>query len=180
MRKLIKPFVAVAVILVIFGTIYIVVQQQLRMVANDPQIQLAEDGAALLASGTGPGSIATGNVIIGKSLAPFVIVYDKSGHVVAGNGYLDGRVPTIPFGVLQAANNKQYNAVTWQPQDGIRIATVNVKAGDYYVLSGRSLAEVEAREQSALQGTMAGLLGALLIISGWNAYSMRKGLRPEA
>jgi hypothetical protein len=60
-------------------------------------------------------------------------------------GYLDGKIPIVPLGVLENSKGKDYNFVTWQPKSGVRIASVSVSAKNYYVLSGRSLKEVEKR-----------------------------------
>lgn len=138
---------------IVFGTIYGAAQQTLRMSANDPQIQLAEDAAASLNKGTDPQEFAKTKVDIAKSAAPFLIIYDKSGHVVAGSGTLDNHSPTIPLGVLKSSDKKDYNAVTWQPespQKKIRLASVNVSANGYYVTAGRSLKEVESRDQKIM------------------------------
>ena len=154
----------VFIITVIFGTIYTTTQQILRESANDPQIQLAEDAAAALNSGKQPSDIVSGKVDINNSLAPFVIIYDKNGNVVAGNGYLDDQLADPPFGSLEASSNKTYNAVTWAPYSNVRVATVSVSANDYYVFSGRSLREVEIRENNLLKISGLGWLASILMI----------------
>ena len=54
------------------GFTYLGVQQSYRSGLNDPQVQLAEDGAARLDEGATPASVAgTGSVDIARSLAPF-------------------------------------------------------------------------------------------------------------
>jgi len=160
MKKLTILLAIPLLLTIVFGTVYATTQQMSRQSANDPQIQLAEDAAARLDQGADPTSvIGGGNVDIAKSLAPFVIVYDTSGHVVAGTGYLDGNIPAVPSGVLTSAQGKPYNAVTWQPQTGVRIASVTVHAKNYSVLSGRSLTEVEKRDNTIL----------LLVTCGWLA-----------
>lgn len=151
-------------ITVVFGTAYVLVQQSLRLGANDPQIQIAEDTAAKLNSGTQIDSLATSIIDISHSLTPFVVLYDKSGQPVAGSGYLNGKLPNIPKGVLTAANGKTYNAVTWQPQSTTRIAAVAVSSNDYYVVSGRSLHEVESRESTILKLTALGWTLAMLVL----------------
>lgn len=155
----------VAVVIVIFGTIYTVVQQAQRNDANYPQIQLAEDTAAQIKSGSDP-YIASLNppVDMRTSLAPFTIVYDKAGHPLSGSGYLNSKVPNAPSGILTAALGKTYNAVTWQPQKDVRIAAVTVTAKGYYVLSGRSLTEVEKNETHTLQLTAIGGIIALVLL----------------
>jgi hypothetical protein len=164
MKKQFPWFGAAVVLIIIFGTMYGVVQQAQRHAANSPQIQIAEDTAAALNKGTKPAALAAGKVSLNASLAPFTIIYDKSGRIVAGNGYLDGRVPSVPYGVLRAANNQAYHFVTWQPQDGVRIAAVTVVADNYYALSGRSLKEVEANENVTFQFVLLGGIASLVVI----------------
>jgi hypothetical protein len=144
-RKNLLFTIAVFLLIIIFGTVAVVAQQIQRDAADYPQVQLAEDTAASLNAGTRPSQLTVGHVDMNNSLTPFVIVYSKTGQAIAGNGYLDNRrtPPSIPRGVLTAASGKVYHFVTWQPEDGVRIAAVTIDARDYYVLSGRSLTEVE-------------------------------------
>jgi len=135
--------------------VYVVVQQSLRQGANDPQIQIAEDAAMALSNGqTTQAVIPTTSVDLTRSLAPFVMVFDNTGKVVASSGELHGQPPNLPFGVLDNAMENGENRVTWQPEAGVRIASVVVpytanQVITGYVLAGRSLREVEDRETQA-------------------------------
>lgn len=165
-RKVITYLAIVGVIVVIFGTIYAVVQQVQRSDANYSQIQMSEDMAAQIDSAKDPHIASTLTPVdMRASLAPFSIVYDKKGNVVSGSGYLDKKVPAASVGMLENSKGKTYNAVTWQPADGVRIASVTVatKSG-YYVLSGRSLTEVEKNENHTLQLSLIGGILALLVV----------------
>ncbi|MEK7059724.1 MAG: hypothetical protein AAB971_03135 [Patescibacteria group bacterium] len=165
MRRLF-PWLAVLTILVIaFGTIYAVTQQAQRRDANYPQIQLAQDTAAALNRGDVPLVLVHDSIDMAKSLAPFTIIYNKSGKVVIGSGYLNGKIPQVPIGVLDAANGKPYHAITWQPETKVRIAAVAVAAKDYYVLSGRSLTEVEKNKAHTLQLTLIGGLISVMLFA---------------
>ncbi len=142
------------------GTVYLVAQQGLRTGADSPQLQLAEDAARALDAGASPSSV-TGPVTVdvARSLAPFVTAFDQSGKPVASSGQLDGAPPVPPKGVLDAAGAGATNRVTWQPRDGVRIATVTVPWSGGTVMAGRSLREVERLENNAL----------LLVAAGWAA-----------
>ena len=156
MRRLISFFGTIAILIVIFGTMYAVTQRMLRTDANTPQIQLAEDTAANLNANIAPATMTHEKVDIAKSLAPFVNIYDQSGKIIAGSGYLDGTLIAPPKGVLTASDTAAYHAVTWQPRPDTRIAAVTVHSDKYYVLSGRSLKEVEKNEDYTLFLTLAG------------------------
>jgi hypothetical protein len=154
-----------AVISLTCGLIYVSVQQIYRSNANDPQIQMAEDIARALADGQAPeGLLPAQRVDISQSLAPYVIIFDNNGGVVASNARLHGQVPEIPAGVLEYAGGRGQDRVTYQPEPGVRSATVTVAVPNGpggYVLAGRSLREVEARVDRF--GLMLGLgwLGSL-------------------
>src|SRR5512138_1801262 len=132
------------------GLAFGLVQQVLRQGANDPQIQMAEDAAAALNGGASTESLIPKQPVdIARSLAPFVLVYDMSGKPLAGAGLLDGKLPDYPVGALEASKDGGENRVTWQPQPGVRIASIVVPDKVGYVVAGRSLREVEKREDRA-------------------------------
>lgn len=160
-------FILSAIIIntLVFGTIYVVAQQSLRLGANSPQQQLAEDTAAQLNQGVAPESLVQGKVDLKTSLAPFVIIYDQEGKALAGSGYLDSKIPQVPVGVLRHASSNRTNAVTWEPEDGVRLATVSAVANKYYVLSGRSLRQVDKTTETALQLTAVGWLASTAILT---------------
>lgn len=164
MKKLFPWFSAATIIVIVFGTIYSVSQQGQRREANYPQIQLAEDIATELNQGVLPATVVTGKVNMASSLAPFVIVYDLSGQPIAGSGFLNNKLAAVPLGVLVNARGHNYSFVTWQPQVNLRIAAVSVAANKYFVLSGRSLVEVEKNETNSLELSLFGGLLALLAL----------------
>jgi hypothetical protein len=172
MKKLLPWLASLAILVVGFGTVYGAVQQSQRSDANYPQIQMAEDTAAELQHGEFAAAQLAPNIDVAKSLAPFTIIFDKSGKVTQGSGYLNGKVPKAPLGILAAAKGKDYNAVTWQPQKGVRIAAITVAGKDYYVLSGRNLKEVEKNENRTLLLALLGgivsviLLAFIFVVSG--------------
>lgn len=174
--------VAIAfVLIIVFGTIYVAIQQLERADANWPQIQQAEDAATLLNKNQPPRMFSGTYVDVGKSLATFTNVYDLSGNPVTGSGYLDNSLATVPKGILTAANGHEYNAVTWEPASGVRIAAVTVKANNYYVLSGRSLKEVEKNESKTLvYSVLGGLLSLAVAATYFSATRQYKiALRPK-
>lgn len=150
------------------GLIYATVQQVLRSDANDPQIQMAEDAAAALGAGEQVQSfVPVQKIDIATSLASFMIVFDASGNPLASSAQLDGQVPTIPSGIFAYVKQNGEDRVTWQPQPGVRIAAVVTRfQGTHpgFVLAGRSLREVEAREDDLLHLDLLGW-ACLLIVS---------------
>jgi hypothetical protein len=127
---------------------------------------MAEDTASSLAAGTPAASLVSGTTVdLATSLAPFLIVYDTRGAVVASSGSLDGVTPHVASGVLSSARNVGEDRVTWQPAPGVRIAAVVVAYRHGEVLAGRSLREVELRESDALAVTAAGWIAAEIALA---------------
>jgi hypothetical protein len=148
------------------GLVYLVAQQDARWLANEPQVQLAEDAAARLDAGGRPGDqVGSGPVDIARSLAPFVVVYGTAGNILATDGTLDGRPPAVPAGVLANARATGLNAVTWQPRPGVRIATVTVPWNRGTVLAGRSLRLVEEHAATLELIVGGGWLATLAVLA---------------
>jgi hypothetical protein len=152
------------------GLAYAIPQQVNRQSANDPQIQIAEDMAAILDTGKNPiDAIPKESVYVNESLSPFVMIFDKNGKVLASNADIRNAAKTPPPGIfsfdadyrtsdivdlkkqLVEESNRSRKIFTWQPAEGIRIASVMVKYKDGFVLSGRSLREVESRNRRIIQ-----------------------------
>ena len=81
--------------------------------------------------------------------------------------------------MLDAAQHASDNRVTWSPEKGVRIASVTVATNDYYVVSGRSLKEVESREAKIAKLTMIGWLASLVMVVVVDAVSGQNLLRKK-
>jgi hypothetical protein len=162
---------------VVCGLIAVTGQQIYRNGLDDPQIQLAHDTAARLDAGAAPASVVNSPTVDARaSLAPFLIVYSPTNAVLAAGATLDGATPIPPAGVLQTARDLENparrstvasrrrasgdNRVTWQPREGVRLASVSVGAKNgVVVLAARNMREVEDRESQL----------DLLVAIGWFA-----------
>jgi hypothetical protein len=120
-----------------------------RQDANDPQVQLAEDGAAALEKGRSISQVVPADTIdVAHSLAPFVIVLDDAGKPLASSGLLDAQVPIPPPGVLAFVRDNGEERVTWAPRPGVRLASVVHRVGGQrpgFIIAARSLREVQWR-----------------------------------
>lgn len=155
----IKFFTGILILSIIFGTIFGVGQQILRQSANDPQIQLVEDG-----------TVPQESINIIHSLAPFVVIYDSSGRSQFGNGYFNNQLAQLPQGIFAYVKEHGQDRITWQPQTSLRYAIVVARKDGGFIMAGRSLREVEAREQKLMEMVglawivaMAGFSFALLV-----------------
>ena len=143
---------ATAIITILSALIYATVQQTYRSGANDPQLQIARDISNKLKKGEGIGKWFDGDTIeISQSLSSFNVLYDDKAGAVLSTGVLNGKLPSLPKGVFDHAMKHGENVFTWQPQKGVRVAVVlrSLQSSSYsYVAVGRSLYEVELREEN--------------------------------
>jgi hypothetical protein len=168
--NILKLWIPLAVtITCLSGLIYLVIQQDIRIGANDPQIQIAQDLASQLSAGQNPlALIPPAKTDISKSLANYIMLFNKDGKLIGSSATLDGKTPTIPQGVFMTAEKAQGNETrfTWQPRTGVRSAAVLA----YYtgqipgfVLIGRSLREIEIREDQQEKIVLAGWIVTMLL-----------------
>ena len=156
-----------AIVTGLSGLLYAAVQQDLRQSANDPQIQMAEDTAAKLADGQQVQNVVPAEKVdIANSLAPYIIVFDATGKPIASSVQLNGQTPTIPSGVFDYVRQNGEDRITWQPQSGVRSAIVVTQfkgPNPGFVLAGRSLREVEIREDDIMHLILLGWIAILLV-----------------
>ena len=158
----------------LFG--YVIMQQDLRMGANDTQAEIAGNVDLALGEGTPYKIFSSANPVkIGKSLTPYLILYGLDGKPLGGNGAMEGNYPTPPKGVFDYVLLHKEDRFTWEPKSGVREAVVmrlHEGTNPAYILVGRSLTEVE-RHISQLSlltlilwiGTMLGSLVLTVILS---------------
>lgn len=168
MKSYLIPLSLAAVATILCALVYAAVQQDLRQTANDPQIQVAEDLASLLASGRLVNPNITDKVDIAASLKTFVMVYDQNGNLVSGSAFLDDAAPQIPKGIFDSVKANGEDRVTWEPKPGVRAAIVVVpyesSTVSGFVVAGRSLREVEKRENKTMLFSSAAWVAAMLAI----------------
>jgi hypothetical protein len=182
LAETVKNWLPLAVTIIIFtGLVAVAVQQNYRMSANDPQIQIAEDVSTAINNGSAaPDAIVspTPTSDIAASLSAFVTVFSSTTTPIGSSVALNGKLPTLPAGVFSYVNAHGEDRFTWQPQPGLRIAAVVTKYGGAasgYVLAGRSLRDIEVREgQLNIMAAVAGVLALLLsfLIMWWNTKKL--------
>ena len=124
--------------------VYLVAQQSLRLGANELPSQLAIETLIKLQNGQSVNdAIPTEKVDISKSLNAFVMVYDSNKSLSATSGIMDNNDPVYPKGVFDSVDLKSESRITWQPEVGLRFATVAIKYSNGYIVAGRSLTETE-------------------------------------
>lgn len=169
LNRVVPWLVGALVLTITLAAVYLTAQQLDRQGADEQPQRLASQLASLDEI---PDAAAADRVDLASSQAVFYIVYDASGAPESGTGYLDGDLAQVPAGVITTAAEQGENSVTWQPRDGLRFATVELRDGDRVVLAGQSLAPSETRTENIgtllLLGWVAGLVlltvGAVIIV----------------
>lgn len=162
----VKVFILIGVLSAIFSlSIYGTVQHVVRMSANNPQVEIAEDVTSALNNGAQPSDITGSSTQsdMANSLAAFVIIYDTNGNSAGATAQLDNAVPKLPSGVLDNVKNHGEERITWQPKPGVRIAAVVTSYKNGFVLAGVNLREVEKTERDTLIIAAAGLVLAWIL-----------------
>lgn len=162
LTKVFIYFLPLAVVITLLcGLIYVVVQQDIRMSANDPQIQIAEDYASLLTNGIQPQLLVPQRKVdISKSLATYVIILNDKDDVILSSAILDNKTPTPPKSVFDYVRTSGETRITWQPKTGVRSATIIARYNGVnpgFILVGRSMREIEIRADNTLK----------IVILGW-------------
>ena len=160
--------------------VYGAAQQDLRLTADDPQIALARRAATRLDAGIPPAAaVPADQVDLGNSLDPFVLVFDANGQVLASSATLHSQVPEYPIGVFDTVRTRGEYRVTWQPESGIRNATVAVAWRGGFVVAGRSLQLTEQHIDQIGLLVGAGWLATLVLVAVATVLAVLLNSRPD-
>jgi hypothetical protein len=141
---------------------YAVGQQVFRQSINDVPVQMAEDIAA-------GAPVPGGAINIAQSLSPFVIIYDKNGIPVGGNGYLNGTLPAPPASVFQSVSFWAHGH-SWQPSYNpeVRVDAAIVPTATGFVLAGRNMSEMDLNIEHLGELMLTGWLATLAATFIWS------------
>lgn len=175
MRRVISWLTAAIIITLIFGSTYAALQQLGRRSANAAPAAAADAKAQLI----GSEPLTAPRLELTPDSGVFVIVYGADDQPVSGTATLHGSLPVLPAGVLQAARHSGSNAVTWQPEPGLRMAVVARPAGSKVVVAGQSLTPYEDTDRTVLIILAAGWLGSIgVLAAGYASTEFYRRRRP--
>lgn len=166
-RSAVKRFIPLGfAVTLIYLFVFLIIQQTLRLGANEPVVQIAHDVSDALGQGAPYTAFNTPRPVnIATSLSPYAILFDQDGKMLTGSGVLDGEVPRPPKGVFDYVKLHREERVTWQPKAGVRVALVGVYRDGVnpgFVFAGRSLSEVERRITTLSQLTLLAWFATLI------------------
>lgn len=140
--------VGVATILLI--AIYALTLISTRLAANDQPIAQAQAVKNQLENGEQPSdAIPAVKTDLRKDYSVFVTVTDSSEHVLATSATLDSQPSLPPAGTFAYTKDHGSDRFTWQPKDGVRLATYILRYGtapnDGFIITGQSLKQADDR-----------------------------------
>jgi hypothetical protein len=163
-------WIAVALIAtIVCATVWLGWGLSLRSGADRQPERLAQAARTRLAAGTGPQAVLPAPVDAASSSAPFVMVFDRNGRLLASSGELDGQPPQLPAGVLDWVLRHGEDRITWQPAPGLREATVILPYGGRhpgFVLVAQSLGGISNQQLELSRNVLYVWLGVLLAAFG--------------
>jgi hypothetical protein len=175
MRRVIGWLTAAIIVTLIFGSVYGALQQLGRRSANAAP---AAAGAAEVQQ-IGSERFTAPRLELTPDTGVFVIVYGPDNAPVSGTVTLHGSLPVLPPGVLQSARDLGSDAVTWQPEPGLRMAVVARSAAGKVVVAGQSLTPYEDRDRIVQLFLAAGWLGSIVFLAaGYGATEFYRRRRP--
>lgn len=134
----------------VLGAAYTMVQQSIRLSADDAPLAVVRAAKEKLEDGKPPKEvIPTEETDLRVGGGIFLIITDGSEKILASSAVLDDEAALPTPGVFDQTKQQGSDSFTWEPKKGVRYATQVLKYdsgnGGGYVLAGQSLAQIEER-----------------------------------
>jgi hypothetical protein len=162
MQRIIGWLAATIIVTLIFGSVYLTLQQFGRHSANAAPAAAA--AAQVQQMGSEPASGP--RLELTPDSGVFVIVFGEDNKPISTTVSLHGAPPDIPAGVLETAKTVGSDAVTWQPEPGLRMAVVARQAPGGVVVAGQSLTPFEDSDRMSQLFLAAGWVGSMAVLAG--------------
>lgn len=168
-NRVIRDFLAiVGTATLVLGASYTMVQQSTRLAVDDLPLSTAQTMKIQLENGATPNDVVPSQSInLRGNNNVFAIVTDSSHHVLASSAVLDAQSPLPPNGVFVYTSAHGTDHFTWEPSDGVRMATrvmtYSHGADSGFIITGQSLSQAEDRIST--YGLLA--LAAWLAVIAW-------------
>lgn len=162
------------------GAAYTMTQQSTRLSADDLPLTTSQVAKQELQSGSDAKDVVpTLKTDLRNNVSVFMIITDGTQHVLASSAVLDGQTPLPPQGVFDFTSAQGTDHFTWEPTNGVRLATRVSKYGtapnNGYIITGQSLKPFEDRIQIytwiAVAAWLASVAWSYLLILLPNAHS---------
>jgi hypothetical protein len=173
MRERLIYFVLAYFLITLFSVLlYLIPSQVLRLLSDDPQVQITSDVIQNLKDGADPRQLSAAQTDIKTTDSPFVTIFDKKRKAVSSSGQLDKKIAVPPAGAFERADKNGESRFTWSPVEGYRYAAILAKYDNGFVLTARSLGETQRRSKEILK--LAGLGWAVGMLATTFVYFMTR------
>lgn len=133
----------------VLGASYSMVQQSARLAADEAPLTVAQDAKQKISDDISPAEIVPEEETdLGTDSGVFLIITDPAKKVLATSAVLDDKAPLPPSAVFSDAERNGSDRFTWEPKNGVRLATQVLRFNDNnggYIIAGQSLSETEKR-----------------------------------
>jgi hypothetical protein len=162
MHRIIGWLAASIIVTLIFGSVYVTLQQFGRHSANAAPAA----AAAVQVQQMGSEPTTEPRLELTADSGVFVMVFGEDNKPVSTTVSLHGAPPDVPAGVLETARTVGSDAVTWQPEPGLRMAVVARQAPGGVVVAGQSLTPFEDSDRMSQLLLAAGWVGSMVVLAG--------------
>ncbi len=148
------------VIVLIFATIYLVMQQTLRLEANQQPLRITSQMQSNWINSQIMDTSFLPKVELDNSAYAFAAVFNEKGEILSTNATFKASDLDIPTGVLSTARNNGLDKVTWQPDATHRFAIVAMAQANNVFVAGQSL-----RPTEDLTNQLGKLIGGAMVVT---------------
>ena len=147
------------------GTTYLVGERIERENADVASRELVATVVGELKSGQTATYESLPLVDLATGLNPFVLIFDETDRAIAGTGFLRGKLGTVSRGILADTRAAGTRLIAWQPEPGLRFATVQVAVDGYVVVAGQSLKPSEENTEDLGMQMAAAWLSLIVTVA---------------
>lgn len=190
-NSLVRAWLAIiGVATLAIGAAYTMAQQATRLSADDLPLTTSQVAKQELQQGSDTKDVVpTLKTNLRDDTSVFMIITDRTQHILASSALLDGKTPLPPKGVFDDAASRGFDQFTWEPAAGVRAATRVITYGqssnEGFIITGQSLKPYENRINTfgfiALAAWLASVAWSYLLIllphAGYKPPAPKKTVR---
>lgn len=161
MQRIAAWLAAAVVVTIIFASVYLTLQHTGREAVNNAPAA----AVALQLQQIGSDPAGGPRLELTKDSGTFVMLYGPDNKPIYSTVTLHGDVPNLPPGVLDTTRAGGTDAITWQPEPGLRMAVVTGFAAGKVVVAGQSLTPFENADKFTQLVIAGGWLTSMLVLA---------------
>lgn len=168
MQRIAAWLAAAVVVTIIFASVYLTLQHTGREAVNNAPAA----AVALQLQQIGSDPAGGPRLELTKDSGTFVMLYGPDNKPIYSTVTLHGDVPNLPPGVLDTTRAGGTDAITWQPEPGLRLAVVTGYAAGKVVVAGQSLTPFENADKFTQLVIAGGWLTSMLVLAAASTFTL--------